>query len=65
MDSRSWRGQIVTGDEMQWIFDRNAAKRENVWMNKPAPPPITLQVLAKKDTFTQKFMCLVGFRRDN
>ena len=56
-DSRFWRRRIVTGDEMWWVFYRNA-NRENVWI-KPAAQPTTVQVVAKQDRFAQKVMLCV------
>ena len=58
-DSLICRRQIVTGgDEMWWVFYRNAANRENVWI-KPAAQPTTVQVVAKQDRFAQKVMLCV------
>ena len=58
MDSRRfWRRRIVTGGYEIWVFNRNAANRENVWI-KPAVQPTMLQV-AKPDRFAQKVMLCI------
>ena len=49
-------GLLLPGDE-KWIFYRNAANRENVWI-KPAAQPTTVQV-AKQDRFAPKVMLCV------
>ena len=50
-----WRGRIVTGDEMCWIFYRKATNRENVWIKLAAQPAVQF---TKQDCFAQNVVML-------
>ena len=56
---------FVTGNEIWWVFYRNFANKDNVYI-KPAAQLNTAKAVAKQDRFAQNILlCLVEFRKDN